>query len=182
MKIDLTKLNGSHGNSNYYAYSNQAEAAVLDAINLEFGRKLIHIPSNSVLHGDFEYNNELGDVKFQSCMDLCIEISQIKRGDEVPGWYCHYKAKGMKWILFINPGKSDMYGRTVRKVRLVLFQDIVDYIDKFQYGPKTLKDGSKVYFINSRDLRSDGWLGHFEETSQGFVDTDLFRPNPRASL
>ena len=180
MKIDPTQLNGQSGNKDYYDYSNQAEAAVIQAINSAFDtNKFVHISTDCVSHGDFYLDDELGDIKIRSGTDFCIEVSQTKHGREVNGWFIeYYEMNGkMKWIIFINPGYSNNYGE-VYKVRLVPFQDIVNCISKCKSDPVSLGNGSTVYFVNPKHLPNDGWIGHFSKTDDGLIDTDDFYKNP----
>jgi len=186
MIININKLNkSSNGSLNHLNYSNKAEKSILDTLNLTFNNKFKHIFSDSVQYGDFIFNNnELGDIKIQSSRELCIELNQMKKGKITWGWFFEYcNLVNMKWLLFINRGFSNHYGK-VWKVRFIPFILIDKYLQDHYKDEEAFitKERSTLYYIDPVNLKNDGWIGHFHFIDKKTFDSNKFFPNPLVQI
>lgn len=183
MQIVISQMNtGTVAQRNLY--SNQAEKAVIDAIQPHFIRPISHIWSTRVSHGDFYIDGvELGDIKIQTGYKFYIEITQFQRGNIINGWFHEYRkpSVGMEWLMFINKANSSKYNQ-IWKARLIPFQVIVHHMQNniTTADIKYNANGSAYCYINSTSLKNDGWLGHFNMPQTGIIDTTKFVKNPNS--
>lgn len=177
MLIDVTKMNDIKNGG--YAYSNKAEAAILNAIDPYATNRYVHIPTDTVWHGDFYRNdNELGDIKISRSNWLNIELAQVKHGEDVSGWYHKYKQIEMKWLMFLNPGWSTMKRKYVWKIRLIEFQTIVKIVEPIIInqtftGYKITKENSILLQLDPMKTKHI-WIGDFEKPTNTTLDTNIF--------
>jgi hypothetical protein len=187
--IEISRLNGSAGNSNFWQESRLAESEVLKVVSRLLQVKLNPVAGSGAHSHDFETDGGIaGDVKIWSGQSVTLELSQCRaNGRIVQGWFASYQnVANFGGLIAVNQAPSVWHGELVFKLRWLPFDALVSWAN---VNSHLIKGNSRgTYMILSPMDVPHWWMGDFMGSAsklgpnhQAF-STDRFVSNPKLDI